>query len=172
MDQPDDNSLMALPTKKREQVRFCEIVNTCTERREEKRKRIQRTAWILSHVLRKMLCEHVNGLCPAGKLNEQSIIQPWFQFVRTCPYGWATGCNTIILIWKSPLGYMTIAHNYIILYHIQYKKNCEFHVKINHKFISAAIVAMAFIEFKTKNVGSVYIASRSKTNAGATLLLA
>ena len=31
MDQPDDNSLTALPTK-REQVRFCEIVNTCTER--------------------------------------------------------------------------------------------------------------------------------------------
>jgi len=31
MDQPDDNSLTALPTE-REQVRFCEIVNTCTER--------------------------------------------------------------------------------------------------------------------------------------------
>ena len=41
MDQADDNSLTALLTK-REQVRFCEIVNTCTERREEKR--IQRTA--------------------------------------------------------------------------------------------------------------------------------
>ena len=52
LDQPDDNSLTALRTK-RAQVRFCEIVNTCTERREEKRKRIQRTAWILSHVLRK-----------------------------------------------------------------------------------------------------------------------
>jgi len=43
-DQPDDNSLTALPTKREEQARFCEIVNTCTERREEKRKRIQRTA--------------------------------------------------------------------------------------------------------------------------------
>jgi len=43
MDQADDNSLTALPMK-RAQVRFCEIVNTCTERREEKRKRIQRTA--------------------------------------------------------------------------------------------------------------------------------
>ena len=42
-DQPEDNSLMALLTKK-EAVRFCEIVNTCTERREGKRKRIQRTA--------------------------------------------------------------------------------------------------------------------------------
>jgi len=36
----------------------------------------------------------------------------------------------------------------------------------------AAVIAMAFIEFKTKNVGSVYIASRGKTNAGAILLLA
>ena len=41
MDQADDNSLTALLTK-REQVRFREIVNTCTERRAEKR--IQRTA--------------------------------------------------------------------------------------------------------------------------------
>jgi len=49
MDQADDNSLTALLTK-RDQVRFREIVNTCTERRVEKR--IQRTAWILSHVLR------------------------------------------------------------------------------------------------------------------------
>ena len=91
MDQADDNSLTALLTK-REQVRFCEIVNTCTERREEKR--IQRTAWILSHVLRKTLCEHVNGLCPAGKLNEQSITKHWFQSVRTCPYSCATGRNS------------------------------------------------------------------------------
>ena len=36
MDQEDNNSLTALLTKI-EQVRFCEIVNTCTERREEKR---------------------------------------------------------------------------------------------------------------------------------------
>ena len=69
MDQADDNSLTALLTK-RDPVRFREIVNTCTERRAEKR--IQRTACILSHVLRKTLCEHVNGLCPAGWLNEQS----------------------------------------------------------------------------------------------------
>jgi len=46
-------------------------------------------------VLRKTLCEHVNGLCPAGWLNEQSITKHWFQSVRTCPYGWATGRNTI-----------------------------------------------------------------------------
>ena len=92
MDQADDNSLTALPTK-RGQVRFCEIVNTCTERREEKR--IQRTAWILSHVLRKTLCEHGNGLCPAGWLNEQSITKHWFQSVRTCPYSWANGRNNI-----------------------------------------------------------------------------
>jgi len=40
MDQSDDNSLTALLTK-REQVRFHEVVNTCTERLAEKR--IQRT---------------------------------------------------------------------------------------------------------------------------------
>jgi len=40
-----------------------------------------------------------------------------------------------------------------------YKKHCALLVKINHKFILAAIVAMAFIYFKTKNVGSVYVAS-------------
>jgi len=53
-----------------------------------------------------------------------------------------------------------------------YKKNCDLLVTIDHKFILAAIVAMAFIDFKTKNVGSVYIASRRKTNAGAIFLLA
>jgi len=42
MDQADNNSLTALLTK-RAQVRFCKIVNTCTERWAEKR--IQRTAW-------------------------------------------------------------------------------------------------------------------------------
>jgi len=36
MDQADDNSLTALLTK-RDQVRFREIINTCTERRAEKR---------------------------------------------------------------------------------------------------------------------------------------
>ena len=74
MDQAGDNSLTALLTK-RDQVRFREIVNTCTERREEKR--IQQTACILSLVVRKTLCEHVNGLCPAGWLNEQSITKHW-----------------------------------------------------------------------------------------------
>jgi len=27
------------------------------------------------------MCEHVNGLCPAGWLNEQSITKHWFQSV-------------------------------------------------------------------------------------------
>jgi len=49
----------------------------------------------LSHVLRKTLCEHVNGLCPAGWLNEQSITKHWFQSVRTCPYSWATARNSV-----------------------------------------------------------------------------
>jgi len=93
MDQSDDNSLTA-PLMKRGKARFREIGNTCTERRAEKR--IQRTAWILSHVLRKTLCEHVNGLCPAGWLNEQSITKHWFQSVRTCPYSWATGRNGLV----------------------------------------------------------------------------
>jgi len=46
-------------------------------------------------VLRKTLCEHVNGLCPAGWLNEQSITKHWFQSVGTCPYSWATGRNSL-----------------------------------------------------------------------------
>jgi len=98
MDQSDDNSLTALLTK-RDQVKFREVVSTCTERRVEKR--IQRTAWILSHVLRTTLCEHVNGLCPAGWLSEQSITKHWFQSVRTCPYSWATGRNTCLQISRS-----------------------------------------------------------------------
>ena len=95
MDQADDNSLTALLTK-RDPEKFREIVNTCTERRAEKR--IQRTAWILSHVLRKTLCGHVNGLCPAGWLNEQYITKHWFQSVRTCPYSWATGRNRMLIL--------------------------------------------------------------------------
>jgi len=95
MDQADDNSLTVLLTK-RAPVRFRKVVNTCTERRVEKC--MQRTAWILSHVLRKTLCEHVNGLCPAGWLNEQSITKHLFQSVRTCPYSWATGRNSTKLI--------------------------------------------------------------------------
>ena len=104
------NSFTALLTK-REQARFREIVNTCTERRVEKR--VQRTAWILSHVLRTTLCEHVNGLCPARWLNEQSITKHWFQSVRTCPYSWATGRNSALnsrdLKWFS-LGKATREH--------------------------------------------------------------
>ena len=91
MDQTDDNSLTALLTK-RAQIRFCEVVNACTERRAEKR--IQRMVWILSYVLRKTLREHVNRLCQAGWLNEQSITKHWFQSVRTCPYDWTTGRNS------------------------------------------------------------------------------
>ena len=103
MDQAYDNSLTALLTK-RDQVRFREIVNTYTERRAEKR--IQRTEWILSHVLRKTLCEHVNGLCPAGWLNEQSITKHWFQSVRTCPYSCATGRNSTIPVLHSATLYL------------------------------------------------------------------
>jgi len=36
----------------------------------------------------------VNGLCPAGWLNEQSITKHWFQSIRTFPYSWATGRNS------------------------------------------------------------------------------
>ena len=74
------NSLMAHVTKK-EQVRFREVMNSCTERRVEKR--IQRTAWILSRVLHTTLCEHVNSLCPAGCLNEQSTV---LQSIGSSPY--------------------------------------------------------------------------------------
>ena len=106
MDQADDNSLTALLTK-RDQVRFREVVNTCTERRAEKR--IQRTALILSHMLRKTLCEHVNGLCPAGWLNEQSITKHWFQSIRTCPYSWATGRNSTQLQHQNQsVGYLYV----------------------------------------------------------------
>jgi len=48
---------------------------------------------MVQHALRKTLCEHVTGLCPAGWLNEQSITKHWFQTLRTCPYSWATGRN-------------------------------------------------------------------------------
>jgi len=51
---------------------------------------------ILSHVSRKTLCEHVNGLRPAGWLTEKSITKHWFQSVRTCPHSWATGRNNTI----------------------------------------------------------------------------
>jgi len=93
MDQADDNLLTALLTK-RAQVKFRKIVNTCTERQAEKR--IQWTVWILSHVLCITLCEHVNGLCPAEWLNEQST-KHWFRSVCTCPYSWATGRNTLCM---------------------------------------------------------------------------
>jgi len=71
MDQADDNSLTALLTKK-SQVRFCEIVNTCTERRAEKR--IQRTAWILSHVLRKR-CVNMWTVCAQPDGSMSSLLQ-------------------------------------------------------------------------------------------------
>ena len=51
---PTTNSLTALLAKG-ERVRLREVVNTCTERRTEKC--IQRTAWILSHVLHTTQCE-------------------------------------------------------------------------------------------------------------------
>ena len=94
MDQSDDNSLTALLTEKRTS-KVPRDRKYMHRRRAEKR--IQRTGWILSHVLRKTLCEHVNSLCPAGWLNEQSITKHWFQSVRTCPYNWATGRNTTYL---------------------------------------------------------------------------
>ena len=59
--------------------------------------------WILSHVLRTTLCEHVNGLCPAGWLNEQSITKHWFQSVRTYPYSWAAGRNNIMMAFLESL---------------------------------------------------------------------
>ena len=55
-------------------------------------------------MLRKTLCEHVNGLCPAGWLNEQSITKHWFQPVRTCPYCWATGRNSTLKALLSKVG--------------------------------------------------------------------
>ena len=61
MDQADDNSLTALLTEKRTS-KVPRDRKYMHRRRAEKR--IQRTGWILSHVLRKTLCEHVNSLCP------------------------------------------------------------------------------------------------------------
>jgi len=63
------------------------------QRKARDAKRIQRTAWILSHVVCKTLWERVNGLYRAVWLNEQSVTKHWFQYVRTCPYSWATGRN-------------------------------------------------------------------------------
>jgi len=60
------------------------------------------TAWILSHVLRKTLCEHANGLWLARWLNEQSITKHWFQSIRTCPYSWTTGRNNGLPLLYSP----------------------------------------------------------------------
>ena len=92
------HSLTALLTK-RAQVRFCEVVNTCAERRAEKC--IQRTVWILNHLLCKTLCGHVNGLCPAGWLNAQSITNHWFQSVRTCLHSWATFRNSSVTLIRN-----------------------------------------------------------------------
>ena len=68
-------------------------------------------AWILSHVLRKTLCEHVNGWCPAGWPNEQSITKHWFQSVRTCPYSWDTDRNSISKRPSAQLGEMVGCYN-------------------------------------------------------------
>jgi len=43
-----------------------------------------------------MQCVRVDGLCPGGWINEQSITLRWFQSVRTCPYSWATDRNNIV----------------------------------------------------------------------------
>jgi len=59
-------------------------------------------------MLRKTLCEHVNGLCPGGWINEQSITKRWFQSVHTCPYSWATGRNNIPSFFKERSGWGTV----------------------------------------------------------------
>jgi len=67
-------------------------------------------------VLRKTLCEHVNGLCPAGWLKEQSVTKHWFQSVRACPYSWATGRNNIESSWSGNRNIMSeIAINPLLL---------------------------------------------------------
>ena len=80
MDQADDNSLTALLTKKdpSKVLRDHKYMHRKVSRKNAFNKR----------------CEYVNGLCPAGWLNEQSITKHWFQSVRTCPYSWATGRNS------------------------------------------------------------------------------
>ena len=74
MGQADDNSLTALLAK-RARVRLHEVVNTCTERRAEKR--IQRTAWILSHVLHTTTQRRVNmwTVCAQPDGSMSSLLQ-------------------------------------------------------------------------------------------------
>jgi len=55
-------------------------VNTYTERR------IEKTFSTRCNWSRDTYERNVNGLCPAGRLNEQSITMHWFQSIRTCPY--------------------------------------------------------------------------------------
>jgi len=52
---------------------------------------------------------NMNGLCPAGWLDEQSIAMRWFHSIRTCPHSWATGRNTI----KGDLHFLTYSTNCI-----------------------------------------------------------
>jgi len=60
----------------------------------------------LSHVLRKTLCEHVNGLCPAGWFNEQSITKHWFQYVLVHIVGPLAA--TTPLLFKERSGWGTV----------------------------------------------------------------
>ena len=76
------------------QMEGCSSLQVC--RKAEKRKNTRRAE------KRKTLREHVNGLCQAVWLNEQSITKHWFQSVRTCLYSWATGRNTRLLSEKKP----------------------------------------------------------------------
>jgi len=68
------NSLTALVAK-RARVRLHEVVNTSTERRAEKR--IQRTAWILSHVLHTTTQRRVNmwTVCAQPDGSMSSLLQ-------------------------------------------------------------------------------------------------
>ena len=87
------NSLTA-PLTKTDQVRFCEVVNTCAERRGEKR--IQRTAWILSHVLCTTMCElwTCERFVPS-RMAQWAVYYKALVLVRTySPCSWATGRNT------------------------------------------------------------------------------
>ena len=69
-------------------------------------------------MLRKTLCEHVNGLCPAIWLKEQSITKHWFQSVRTCPYSWATGRNNIPTLFKERSGWGTVDRVWQPVWHV------------------------------------------------------
>jgi len=63
---------------------------------------------------------------------------------------------------------MRIAYNYSILLSLQ--KSVHFSSRLIKSSLWRAVVARTFIEFKTKQVGSEYIASWGKSTAGAILL--